>query len=85
MTTPEEFATSEDISAVRPDIPLQTIRRHLRNGTIPGARRVGRTWVAPSDAAADYVRTYARYARNNDAGSDASPPETSDPAHPPKE
>lgn len=82
--TPEEFATPEDIAAVRPDVPLQTIRRHLRNGTIPGARKVGRSWVVPVAAAAEYVRTYERYARN-DVGPDTSPPAVSDPASTPPE
>lgn len=82
--TPEEFATPEDIYAVRPDVPLQTIRRHLRNGTIPGARKIGRSWVVPVEAAAEYIRSYERYARS-ETGSDTPPLEASDPADPPKE
>lgn len=81
--TPEDLATPEDIHSARPDVPLQTIRRHLRNGTIPGAVKIGRSWVVSASAAAEYVEHYQRYART-DVGSDA-PPGSSDPTDPPKE
>lgn len=81
--TPEDFATPEDIHSARPDVPLQTIRRHLRDGRLPGAVMIGRSWVIPADVAEEYVRTYERYGRT-DAGSDTPHP-VSDPADPPKE
>lgn len=60
-----EHATSEDIHAVRPDVPLQTIRLHMRQGApwFPGALRVGRTWVVPVDEAENYCENYKRYGR----------------------
>lgn len=81
--TLEDYATPEDIHSARTDVPLQTIRRHMRNGTIPGAVKVGRSWLVPAAAAEEYVQNYARYART-ETGPDASPPEASDPVDPPE-
>lgn len=80
---PLDFATSEDIHAARPDVPIQTIRRHMRAGApwFPGARRIGRSLVVPLDEAERYVERYARYTR--EAGADAAPPDASAPADPP--
>lgn len=82
--TPEDFATPEDIHSARPDVPLQTIRRHCRDGRFPGAVQVGRSWVIPAGEAEEYVSTYQRYART-DAGADTPSPVVSAPADPPKE
>lgn len=75
---PLDFATPEDVHAARPDVPLQTIRRHCRDGVIVGAIKVGRSWLIPIDSAETYVRTYARYARN-EQGSGADPQDAPDP------
>jgi hypothetical protein len=70
---PDDFATPEDIHAARPDVPLDSIRRHCRDGVIR-AVKVGRSWVIPEAEALRYVRTYQRYARNNDEAG-AVPPD----------
>lgn len=59
------YVTTEDIHAARPDIPLQTIRLHVRQGApwFPGAVRVGRTWVVPFAEAEFYCEKYQRYGR----------------------
>jgi hypothetical protein len=81
MTVPE-YATPEDIHDARPDVPTNTIRRHMRSGVIPGAVKAGRSWIVPVEHAEEYVRTYARYARN-DVGVDAHPSDASTPTDPP--
>lgn len=60
-----DLATSEDIHASRPDVPIQTIRWQMRKGApwFPGARRIGRTWTVPIDEAEYYVENYERYGR----------------------
>lgn len=77
-----DFATPEDIHAARPDVPLQTIRRHMRDGApwFPGARKAGRSWICPVNEAEAYVEKYARYTRT---GADA-PLQASAPADPPQ-
>jgi hypothetical protein len=84
MSAPD-FATAADIHGARPDVPIQTIRRHMRVGApwFPGARTVGRTLVVPLNEAEAYVEKYARYARQNEAGADAHPSGTSAPVPPP--
>lgn len=64
MSTPPPFVTPEDIHEVRPDLSLETIRRHCRRGVIPGAVKVGRSWAVPATAAAAYVETYERHTQN---------------------
>lgn len=78
----EAFATSDDIRDARPDVPIQTIRRHMRQGApwFPGARLIGRTWTVPVGEAENYVEQYQRYARKE--GPDAA---TSGPVPPEKE
>lgn len=73
---PDDFATTEDIAAVRPDVPLQTIRHHIRQGGpwFPGARQVGRTWVVPLAEAENYCANYQRYARGAGDPLDAPAP-----------
>lgn len=83
--TPVSFATPEDIHSARPDVPLQTIRRHMREGVIPGAVKIGRSWVVPLEAAEEYVSNYLRYARKPEAGSDPTPPVGPTPPVPPEE
>jgi capsular polysaccharide biosynthesis protein len=80
---PDEIATSEDIHAVRDDVPLQTIRRLMRQGApwFPGAVLVGRTRVVPVREAEYFAEHYARYARK-DSGSGDLPPEAPDPLRP---
>jgi hypothetical protein len=76
------MATSEDIHSARPDIPVQTIRRHMREGApwFPGARLIGRTWVVPLAESLDYVENYTRYARTAEGASD--PPRAPAPSSP---
>lgn len=79
-----DFATPEDVHSARPDVPLQTIRRHCRDGVIPGAVKFGRSWIVPMDSAVAYVKTYRRYARTEE-GAGASPLETPAPTDPPQD
>jgi hypothetical protein len=84
--TPDNFATPEDIRDARPDLSLETIRRHMRNGTIPGAVKFRRAWLVPIAAAEDYCRNYQHYGRtDNETGPGAHPPVTPGPADPPQE
>jgi len=82
--TPEDFATPEDIHAARPDVPTDTIRRRMRSGMIPGAVKLGRSWVVPVSVAEEFAETYQPYTRKS-AGPDAHPPVTSGPTDPPQE
>ncbi len=59
-----EYATPEEI-AEAVEVHPHTIRRECRAGRVPGAIRVGRSWVIPVADAEAYVRIFQRYGRKS--------------------
>lgn len=66
MSTAPQLVTPEQIHEARPDLSLETIRRHCRPGgpLAAVAVKVGRSWAVPADDAAAYVEDYERHAQS---------------------
>ena len=53
-TEPDPILEVPEI-AERLRVDVQTVRRYLRDGTIPGARRIGWKWIIPTSAFNDWL------------------------------
>lgn len=79
MIDAPQWMTPDDLAA-RSGIPVETIRHHCRAGHIPGAQRVGRSWMIPAPAGRLWADAYQRY---GSLRRETGPVPHTGPAHPP--
>lgn len=57
----EDVSPADLAEAMGHEVTEHTIRRLCRDGFVPGARLIGRSWRIPFDKAQEFLAEYERY------------------------